>query len=203
MRREKILSRKGTEFTAQLVTDLDRLDLLKVIAARIRNSPLKAEGLQDYCEVPQTDELLRSIKLYSTGNTTKEQVEALLQSVPGVMLRDLQVQKVLWAAFDPEFEIDRPPDPDIPYEVQFAQPESSRSAQELDYGLDDASDEDSRLASFSVIEAEDIDLSPASPPSKEQALRRRRDRHSEQEWKSYHSEGRSRFRKPIDPKTLK
>jgi hypothetical protein len=212
MRGKKIDSRKGVEFTAEIATLSDWLELRQEIAATIRKSPLKASGLQEYCEASPSSELLRSIKLYSTENITekrieeerKKQIEQLLLSVPGVEgIRDLKIRVVEWSEkYHPEYEIDFPYDLfdlSIPSYAESAF-EAPRAAHELYYDLDGAYDEDSPFVSATWPAAEDIDVNPPPRPT-ERVLRNKRLRNAQAVWEhrqqpSYKAETEGRRNKP-------
>lgn len=176
MRGKKIESRKGIEFTADIVTDSEWFELTLAIGRAIRQSPLAETGLQDYCEIPRENlDALPSIKLYSTGDTTVEQVRELLEhSVPEIVgVRTVTMRKVQWSeAYHPEYEIDFPnPEPGLPSDIEFASERKAVcGAREPDYDLDGSYDEDSSLAPIVWPEAEDIDFSPLPPAAKERML---------------------------------
>jgi len=177
MRGKKVASREGIEFTADIATDSEWLELALAIGRAIRESSLAATGLQEHCEIPRENpDALPSIKLYSTGNTTVEQVKELLErSVPEIVgIRSVTMQKVQWSeAYHPEYDIDSPSDPGLPSDLEFASA-SNAPCGELDYDLDGSYDEDSSLAPIVWPEAEDIDISPLSPDAKERMLGNKR-----------------------------
>jgi len=181
MRGKRIASRQGIEFTADIATDSEWFELAVAIGRAISRSPLVATGLQEHCEIPrQNPDALPSIKLYSTGNTTVEQVRELLEhSVPEVVgVRKVTMRKVQWSeVYHPEYEIDSPnPDPGIPSDLEFASGHKAvRGARELDYDLDGSYDEDSPLGGPTVWpEPEDKDLSPLPPDAEERMLGNKR-----------------------------
>lgn len=201
---KKIPSREGREFNALLlIAPSDRSELGQEIAAAIEKSPLKTTGLQCVFYLHATSELFVPISLYSTGNTTEEQVGELLRSVPDVLdVRDLSKKKAKWSeAYHPEeYEIDLPNplfDVDIPPDLEFGGDVSISS----DFEFED----DFPNPNPFIIDDNIDDFAAPPPPSKEHLLCIKRYRNAKAVWEFHQTAGylRDISRKPMNPRTHK
>ncbi len=190
----------------------------------ILKSPFKTTGLQDIFRLHNTEELdvFLPITLYSTGNTTEEQVREVLESIPEVLeVRELSMKKVKWSAVHhEEYMVDFPDD--LYYDhskkalMRFTSsvPEFSDERSTPAGGFDhefDFENDDCFPTPFSAafpIEDNIDDFAEPPPPSKEKVLRDKRNRNAKAVWEHHQTDGYQRDisrrpRKPIDPKTQK